>query len=105
MVTTKFDLDESVCFLKEHPLDLIEWDIRNSQRKDIQLIAPIFRNQTTEEVLPPDERPIQRHNGNMFNIDRTGANGTSESSAGDIWLLPYWMGRYLGVINEPADKK
>ena len=105
MVTNKFDLDESIWYLKEHPLDLVEWDIKNSHRKDIQLIAPNFRNQTTEEVLPPDERPIQRHNGNMFNIDRTGANGNSESSAGDIWLLPYWMGRYLGVISEPAVKK
>jgi len=73
----------------------------NSQRKDIELIAPNFRNQTLKEVLPPDERPVQRHNGNMFNIDKKGGNGTGEESAGDIWLLPYWMGRYLGVISAP----
>jgi len=97
-----YDLNEAVWYLQEHPLDLVEWDISNSHRKDIQLITPNFRAQTTEEVLPPDERPIQRHNGNMFNMDRIGANGTSESSAGDIWLLPYWMGRYLGVISEPV---
>jgi len=97
-----YDLKEAVWYLQEHPMDLVEWDIMNSQRKDIQLIVPNFRAQTTEEVLPPDERPIQRHNGNMFNMDRQGANGNSESSAGDIWLLPYWMGRYLGVISEPV---
>jgi hypothetical protein len=28
--------------------------------------------------------------------------GKSEYSAGDIWLLPYWMGRYLKVISEPG---
>lgn len=100
--TNEFDLKEAVWYLQEHPLDLIDWAISNSHRKDIEKIAPNFRNQTTKEVLPPDERPVQRHNGNMFSLDRTGSNGTSEHSAGDIWLLPYWMGRYLGVISAPV---
>ncbi|MEZ4904985.1 MAG: hypothetical protein R2822_26140 [Spirosomataceae bacterium] len=99
--TNEFDLKEAIWYLQEHPLDLIDWAISNSHRKDIEKIAPNFRNQTLKEVLPPDERPVQRHNGNMFNLDRNGSNGTSEHSAGDIWLLPYWMGRYLGVISEP----
>ncbi|MPR33094.1 hypothetical protein [Salmonirosea aquatica] len=97
-----FDLNEAVWYLKEYPLDLIDWAVKNSHRKDIELMKPNFRNQTTTEVLPPDERPIQRHNGNTFTLDRTGGNGTSEHSAGDIWLLPYWMGRYLGVISAPV---
>jgi hypothetical protein len=99
--TPNFDLDEAAWYLREHPIDLIDWDIANSHRKDIDLLEPNFRKQTTKEVLPPDERPVQRHNGNMFSLDRTGRNGTSEHSAGDIWLLPYWMGRYLGVISAP----
>lgn len=99
--TPDFDLNEAVWYLKEHPLDLIDWAISNSHRKDIEKMQPNFRNQTIKEVLPPDERPVQRHNGNMFHLDRTGSNGTSEHSAGDIWLLPYWMGRYLGVISAP----
>jgi len=102
--TPDFDLDEAVWWLKEHPMDLIDWVIMNSQRKDIELVEPNFREQTVIEVLPPDERPVQRHNGNMFHLDRRGGNGTSEHSAGDIWLLPYWMGRYLGVISEPVSK-
>ncbi|MBV5313115.1 MAG: hypothetical protein JZU47_07445 [Prolixibacteraceae bacterium] len=97
-----YDLKEAVWYLQEHPLDLINWSIMNSHRKDIEKMEPNFRHQTLKEVLPPDERPVQRHNGNMFNIDRTGSNGTDEHSAGDIWLLPYWMGRYLGVISEPV---
>jgi hypothetical protein len=99
--TDEFDLDEAVWYLQEHPMDLIDWVIMNSHRKDIELIEPNFREQTITEVLPPDERPVQRHNGNMFNLDRGRGNGTSEHSAGDIWLLPYWMGRYLGVISGP----
>ncbi len=104
MTTNNFDLKEAIWYLQEHPLDLINWDIMNSHRKDIEMIAPNFRQQTLTEVLPPDERPVQRHNGNMFNIDKKGGNGTGEESAGDIWLLPYWMGRYLGVISAPVKK-
>jgi hypothetical protein len=100
--TPQFDLKEAVWYLQEHPLDLIDWKIKNSQRKDIEKLEENFRRQSTKEVLPPDERPIQRHNGNMFSLDRNGGNGNSEHSAGDIWLLPYWMGRYLKVISPPA---
>jgi hypothetical protein len=100
--TEEFDLEEAVWYLQEHPLDLIDWEIMNSHRKDIEFVEANFRNQTITEVLPPDERPIQRHNGNMFRLDRDRGNGVSEHSAGDIWLLPYWMGRYLGVISAPV---
>lgn len=99
--TKDFDLDEAVWYLQEHPLDLIDWTIKNSHRKDIENLPANFRKQTTKEVLPPDERPIQRHNANMFGLDNDGNNGGLEYSAGDIWLLPYWMGRFLGVITSP----
>lgn len=102
--TKTFDLNEAAWYLREYPLDLIDWEIRNSHRNDIELIPANFRNQTTKEVLSPAERPIQRHNSNAFTLDRTRGNGTSEHSAGDIWILPYWMGRYLGVISAPVGK-
>lgn len=101
--TPEFDLEEAIWYLQEHPMDLIDWEIMNSHRKDLEFMEPNFRNQTITEVLPPDERPVQRHNGNMFSLDRARGNGVSEHSAGDIWLLPYWMGRYLGIISEPAE--
>lgn len=97
----EFDLKEAVWYLQEYPMDMINWGIKNSHRKDIDLIEPNFRKQTTKEVLPPDERPVKRHNSNTFDLDRNGKGGTSEESAGDIWLLPYWMGRYLKVISAP----
>ena len=98
-----FDLYEAVGYLKRYPMDLINWRVTNSQRKDISFIAPNFRRQTITEVLPPDELPVNRHNSNLFDLDG-GDNGSSENSAGDIWLLPYWMGRYLGVISASAEK-
>jgi hypothetical protein len=99
---SKFDLPEAVWYLQQHPLDLINWSVVNSKRKDIEHIPANFRNQTIREVLPPQELPINRHNSNRFQLD--GGSGTEEYSAGDIWLLPYWMGRYLGVI-KPASAK
>ena len=92
-----FDLKEAIWYLQEYPLDMVSWTVNNSNRKDIELVQPNFRNQTTTEVLPPDELRISRHNANRFTLDG-GSNGRDEYSAGDIWLLPYWMGRYLGVI-------
>jgi len=102
--TKNFDLEEAIWYLKEHPMDLINWNIANSHRKDITFIEENFRGQTITEVLPPDERPIQRHNSNMFRLDYERNNGTTEHSAGDIWLLPYWMGRYLNVISAPLEQ-
>ncbi|WP_230981490.1 hypothetical protein [Echinicola salinicaeni] len=93
---------EAIWYLKEYPLDLINWTMNNSHRKDIELLEPNFREQATQTVLPPDELKIRRHNANRFSLDG-GNNGTSENSAGDIWLLPYWMGRYLGVISAPEE--
>lgn len=102
-----FDLEEAVWYLQEYPMDLIHWRVTNSHRMDVEKIEPNFRDQTTKEVLPPDELPVNRHNANRFELDG-GDGGTSEYSAGDIWLLPYWMGRYLGAITDerpaPSEK-
>jgi hypothetical protein len=94
----KFDLKEAIWYLQEYPLDLINWKVSNSHRKDLNFWTPNFRNQTLDKVLPPDELRITRHNANRFGLDG-GGNGNAENSAGDIWLFPYWMGRYLNVIS------
>ncbi len=96
----EIDLDEAVWYLQKYPLDLIEWTITNSHRKDIVKIEPNFRKQTIAEMLPASELRISRHNANRFDLDG-GNGGRGESSAGDIWILPYWIGRYLGVIGAP----
>ncbi len=93
-----FDLNESIWYLKEMPLDMTEWTVHNSSRRDITFIPENFRGENTANVLPPDERPELKHNRNLFTLNRN-SNGNSELGAGDTWLLPYWMGRYLGVIS------
>ena len=99
---SNFDLDESIWHLKEFPLDMIQYEMRNSHRKDIEFIEPGFWGQTTAEVLPPDERPELKHNRSWFKLDA--GDRKSELSAGDTFLLPYWMGRFLGVISAPKKK-
>jgi hypothetical protein len=100
---SNFDLSEAIWYLQRYPLDQVEWRVHNSDRKDIVRIPKNFRNQTIENVLPPDESPIHRHNANRFALDG-GGDGRGEASAGDSWLLPYWLGRYLGVISDPENQ-
>ena len=97
----EFDLDESIWFLKTYPLDLRSWGVKNSHRKDIEILPPNFRKQTITELLPLGEMPLYRQSGEVFQLDRNG-DGSAMISAGDTWLLPYWMGRYIGVISAPV---
>jgi len=99
-----FDLKEAIWFLQKYPLDMLSWRMVNSRRNDIETIPANFRRQTTKEVLPPSELHIQRHNSNRFTLDG-GDLGSEEFSSGDIWLLPYWIGRYLQVISAPQPLK
>ncbi len=83
---TDYDLDDSIWWLKEYPMDLIRWSADNSKRKDIIKLEPNFRRQQYAELLPPDE-------------SNRGGGGFGESSPSDF-LLPYWTGRYLEIIND-----
>jgi hypothetical protein len=99
----EFDLDEVVWWLQKHPIDHIGWKIENSHRHDIEKLPKNFRNQLTKEVLSPAEVVADKHAINRFALDNL-RNGTGAQTPGDIWLLPYWMGRYLEVISAPMEK-
>ena len=92
-----FDKSSTLWHLRGFPLDLVSWTIRNSQRKDLEFLPENFREQSTKELIPPDEAPLHRHNANAFQLD--GGNGGRNALAGDEFLLPYWMARYLKVID------
>lgn len=47
---------------------------------------------------------ILPHNGQIFTLDSAGDENVL-FSAGDTWLLPDWMGRYLGVMSGPGKRK
>jgi hypothetical protein len=92
------DSEESAWWLREFPMDLIDWKIDNEHRKDLTKIEPNFRRQTYTEVLPGDERTLHLHNGAYRN--NGGSDGKREY-APYIYLLPYWAGRYVDAISAP----
>jgi len=98
---TDFDLEESIWWLQEYPMDLISWSIDNTQRNDLEKMEPNFRTQTYTEILPRDEQPLYAHNGAYRN--NSNSRGMSESSP-YLWLLPYWAGRYVDAISAPEGK-
>ena len=92
------DTEASAWWLREFPIDLIDWNIDNSHRKDLTVIEPNFRSQTYAEVLPADERVLHKHNGAYRN---NGGSGGKQEYAPYIYLLPYWAGRYVEAISAP----
>lgn len=90
------DIDGALWTLRGFPLDMIDWSVVNSHRGDITRKQPNFRHQQLEELLPPFERRITRWNSHPFVLD--GGSGGRNELAGDEFLLPYWMGRYLKLI-------
>ena len=102
-----FQLDDSIAFLRDAPLDLIQWRMDNSRREDIQLVRkPMLEPLQTNRMLPPSERGVMRWDKNPWSAisgDVSNERGSYES-CGVFWLLPYWMGRYYGFIQAPGVK-
>ncbi len=94
----KIDSEASAWWLREFPMDLVDWKVDNGHRKDLTLIEPNFRSQTYAEVLPGDERVLHKHNGAYRN---NGGSDGNQEYAPYIYLLPYWAGRYVGAISPP----
>ena len=97
----EFDRLDSVGTLQEIPLDQIEWAVKNSHRQDvpIDVLSDRFKRKQALIVLPYDELPMSKWNGNPYNLDGGGNGGRSEDD-GAYFLLPYWMGRYHKLIGE-----
>jgi hypothetical protein len=96
----EFDREESIRTLREIPMDLVEWGVRNSHRLDVPMdpMADRFGRRQALVVLPYDELPMSKWNGNPY-IPDGGGGGNSEDDGG-YFLLPYWMGRYHKLIGE-----
>ena len=94
----KVDLEGAVKTLERIPMDLISWKVVNSDRKDVAMEKELDRAQERQarSLLPADERPVMKWNGNPFVVD--GGNGGFSEDDGGFFLLAYWMGRYLGVV-------
>jgi hypothetical protein len=94
----RLDMTSAVRTLYRMPVDTVEWTVHNSNREGLTMTGPVDRFQRRQALtlLPPDERPIMKWNGNPFDIDG-GSEGRGEDD-GAAFLLPYWMGRYHGFL-------
>jgi len=94
------DLDVSIATLQQLPYSLVQWGIDNLPRTDIERSPRDDRHGVPQNrwVLPWDERIAMRWAENPYALQQSG-DGHSELS-GTYWLLPYWMGRFLGMIGE-----
>lgn len=92
------DLDAAVQSLKDLPLSFINDPIVNSHRKDIvwteEALAYGGDVQPTEP-LPYDEKPVSNFDSDVFRADGSDA---MEANLPTIYLLPYWYGRWCGLL-------
>jgi hypothetical protein len=104
-------LDDSVDMLKRFPLDRINWRHDNSRRTDLVFLSGFLANfdedpesftrqayRVNGKVIPVDESFFNHWNRNPFDLT-TGGDGR-EMADGAVFLLPYYMGLYHGLINE-----
>ncbi len=93
-----YDRQQSIDSLQRIPMDLICWTVINSHRSDIEIAAeePGIQEKQSVVPLPVDERRMMKWNGNPYTLDYAGRGGAEEDPT--IFLLPYWMGRYHGLI-------
>ncbi len=96
----EFDLAETLRTLQEIPMDLVEWNVSNRDRLDVPFDPFLDRAREMQAlvVLPYDELPIMKWNGNPYRVG--GGNGGRTEDDGAYFLLPYWMGRYHRLLND-----
>ncbi|MGH9374235.1 MAG: DegT/DnrJ/EryC1/StrS family aminotransferase [Vicinamibacterales bacterium] len=96
----EFDQAESIRTLQEIPMDMIQWSVTNSHRLDVPIdpLSDRFKRPQALMVLPYDELPMSKWNGNPYRLD--GGNSGRSEDDGAYFLLPYWMGRYHQLIGE-----
>ena len=90
------DLEHSIFFLRDAPLDLVDWEIDNGRREDLHLVRhPILEEVQVNELRPPSEYRTMRWDRNPY---AAVAGNPAQEREPVFWLLPYWMGRYAGLI-------
>jgi len=97
-------LTDAVETLKRIPLDRVRWAFHNSDRLDVTMISDAWYrlgpggHLRNGQVLPVDERELEHWSSDPWTID--GGDDGRTLADGTAYLLPYYMGRYLGFLVE-----
>lgn len=92
------ELNNSIEFLIDTPLDLVDYNIDHTQREDVQIVRKPILEEKQINVLPPaSERATVRWDKNPW----AAIHGNPYTEREPVfWLFPYWMGKYLEIIVE-----
>jgi hypothetical protein len=89
-------LKASIDFLVDTPLDLVDWAIDHTKREDVRIVhRPVLNELQVSELQPANIRNTVRWDNNPW-AARGGSPATEKEPV--FWLYPYWMGRYLKMI-------
>ncbi|WP_138992216.1 regulator [Larkinella sp. C7] len=93
---TKTELAASMDFLVDTPLDLVNWPFDHTKREDVRISRhPVLDELQINELPPASIRTVVRWDKNPWSAIN-GDPGIEREPV--FWLLPYWMGRYLKMI-------
>lgn len=92
----KINVEQTIGFLKDTPLDLVDWTFDHTKREDVKVVrTPILEEIQIDKLPPPSIRATVRWDKNPWSA----VNGNPNSMREPVfWLWPYWEARYLGII-------
>ena len=94
------DLDNAIKELRNFPLDFVRRPLINSKRRGLVYDTEQEKwggTRQLKEALEIDERIIHYNDRNMYRVDE---GNITRASSPSTYLLPYWFGRYYGLIEE-----
>jgi hypothetical protein len=92
----KVNVDQTIDFLKDAPLALVDWQIDHTIREDVKIVRQPILEEIQISALPAaSERATVRWDKNPWSAVQGNPSQVREPV---FWLWPYWMARYLGII-------
>jgi hypothetical protein len=92
----KINVQQTVSFLTDAPLDLVDWPIDHSLREDVKLVRyPILEDVQIDKLPPASMLATVRWDKNPWAAQQGDLTQVREPV---FWLWPYWEARYLGII-------
>jgi hypothetical protein len=89
-------VEQTIEFLKDTPLDLVDWPIDHTLREDVKVVhSPILEEVQISELPPASIRATVRWDKNPWAAIQGNPSQVREPV---FWLWPYWEARYLGII-------
>jgi hypothetical protein len=91
------ELATSIEYLKDMPIQQVPWNIDHTIREDVKIVRkPVLEMLQIEEVPPVSLRARYRTTPSAV----SGRFGTGHEERKPVysWLVPYWLGRYIGAI-------